>query len=507
MARCWAKPEWFFAVVASVVLVVLSVLTPAGANHDEFTHVMRVEQICSGQFDPMFLWYNESYPQTTEKERAESAVYGGVSDENLYRVTYDNNVRYQTDREQYAFPTWSDPNSLSDLHYGDAGSDRKVFSNTAINSPVVYLPYVPGFLLGRAMNLPIYWIVALMRLLASAFYVIVTFWCISVVPCFRWPVAIYCLLPNQLAGVAGVTADTMTNVLFTLYICLLLALVCREGEPRKAEVGALMAATVFLPLAKIVYYPTIFLVFLAFVINRDLRERWLMLSCLGAVALGSLLLLLWYRKIGGINTGAMWLQGISPSKQLQGILGDIPLYIKRLIIHLPFYDFFQIESYGVYGEIGEFVLKNYDLTREWLPFVALAGSLALVDERDRLPEGVLRWRWLLVLVLSGMALMLAVLVITAIYLTFCSVGADTFKGVQGRYFIPVGLTLLIAMAFLTSPVERNARWSEPNGENALPGTNGLADGWRNGALQAVTCGAIILVELTLLIFFRFTVFL
>lgn len=446
-----AKPEWVFSLVALLVLVPLAMLTPAGANFDEPMHILRVDQIYHGDILPVFVDYQQGYPTTTPQEKADAAVYGGPSDKNLALLTIDTNTAVQMEGRRYTFPTWNDPVSMSDLVYGEQGTTTHYFTNTAINSPVVYLPFFPGLIAGEALHIPAYWLVVLMRLGAVLFYVACVAACIARIPFGRWALVAIALLPNQLATVSGVTADTVTNVLCIVFVTCVLTFVAEKQEPTRGQWACLGITCALLPLAKIVYSPFLALLALIPICNPTLRNQRTIINMAALVACGLALFALWSHVISGINPGAMWKPNVSPSRQMELILQNPLRFIKALLLATPFPDVFQLESYGLYGGLGRTVAPFYMIGGGWSGYLLMAIALNLTDPRDRMPSGIIRRRGTSIALVSGVAVVCAGLVFASIYLTYCCVGDLGFDGIQARYFIPVALLFQLGLLVLFWP--------------------------------------------------------
>lgn len=491
--RSWAfQPENTFAIVAALVLVVLTLFTPVGSNKDEFNHARRVEQICHGQVMPVWMTYAGNYPLETEKDRKNASVYGGECDVNLGNVLYENNVFLNQDKSRYVFPTWRDEKSQIEKRYGADGRQGFFFSNTAVNAPIVYLPYMPGFLLGSTLGLPIYWVVVLMRLGGAALYVGIVYWCIRCIPFGRWALTAFALLPSLLVTSSGVTADTVTNVLCIALVTQVLGFTMRDKDSWLDWLGIVLTCA-FLPLAKVAYSPYLMLLLMPLANPRHRNVRSVVsLGCTGV--LGLLILGVWYSVIGGINPGAMWQAGVNPSEQLSLVLARPLKYIRMLVSGICSSDLLLLHEFGIFN-----AAKDYAPQLAPLGFVGnlalLLGGMLLRDPRDRVnSEVVSQGGHICVLLFAAVAIICLCLVFTAVYLTFDVVGAEGFDGVTARYFVPIVPLVLFGVLVILYKL-----WSRFGGTRPMP-----------IAVNAVTTTASILVivavELLLLAHMLMTVF-
>lgn len=451
------RPERFFAVVALLVMIPLALLTPAGANYDEPMHIFRVDQVAHLNLFPDFVDYHEDYPTDIEQQRADAAVYGGEVDDALGFVTLRNCEGVQMRADKYIFPTWKDEKSMLDRTYG-VDKYPYYFSNTVINSPAAYLPYYPGLIVGEALKLPIYWLVVLTRMCSVVFYTACMYFFIVQVPFGRWALVALALLPNHLATVAGVSADTMTNLLCFSFLTVLMKFVSLDDEPSLGQWVWLGVTVALLPLAKIVYSPFLLLLVLLPLLNRTYRAKCHLLKVAGFVICGMALFIAWSGVIKGINPGAMWRPNVSPSRQIAYVLQNPLLFMSRLLQAAPFADVFQLRECGIYTYLAGPAASTYFLSQGWTVYVMLALSTFMRDMRDYVPRSVIERRGLVFGLLVLVGVLCSGLVFGSIYATYSPVGFDGFEGIAARYFIPVTLLFHYAMAllFVEEPAPKTA---------------------------------------------------
>ena len=126
------------------------------------------------------------------------------------------------------------------------------------------------------------------------------------------------------------------------------------------------------------------------------------------------------------------------SEQLIHIFSHPWTYTKLLLSSI--WKTFNDYTVGVEG-IGR--MGHLPLVNNVVPLVGLTAYTVLTDQREEEKTKPALWQ-------RG-AILLAVfcvlcLIWTALYLSFTPVGADQINGVQGRYYIPLTLLLLLAVA-------------------------------------------------------------
>lgn len=354
-------------------------------------------------------------------------------------------VTFQSASEDYAFPTWVDEKSMPGVSYGSAGEDERVFSNNAVNIPLVYAPQIVGYVLGRLLHVPLYWVVVLMRITGLLFYAAVVILCLRVLPVGKWPFAIIASLPATLITVSSVSADTMAIGAAFVFVSLLMLLMQQE-EMRLSLWIAFGLACVVLPVAKLAYAPLLMLVVLVPLVNPAMRGKVPMLAIGGACLAGCVLLFFWWQVIGGINTGAMWREGINTHEQLAVVLESPLGFLKMVLLALPTSDVLQLANWGVFGLANSTALTGPG----WLGIALLCLAVSQHDyDREFMPHvNVKSFSMALVLFAVAFAAC-AFLVFLALYLSFNEVGASSIDGVQARYFIPMAPLVVLLLSMLT----------------------------------------------------------
>ena len=132
----------------------------------------------------------------------------------------------------------------------------------------------------------------------------------------------------------------------------------------------------------------------------------------------------------------------STSGQLSVIFGNPLGYAKLLLLQIVTYAVDFTAGNGIYGTMAHY---------GYFPFSGFITVLCtFVVLTDTSEQGLRRRDRILV---AGIVFLIVCFIWTAMYISFTPVGADTINGVQGRYFIPVILPLLLL--FQTRRIENH----------------------------------------------------
>jgi len=323
--------------------------------------------------------------------------------------------------------------SLLKLPLDPAERSFAEFPNTALYSPLPYIPQASGIALGRIFNFSPLVLVYLGRIFNLSVWILLVYLAIHTTPVSKWLFFLSALMPMSLFQAASLSADCVTNGVSFLLISLFLRYSFGETESiRVADILVLLLCSLFLPLCKQVYFPLLFL-FLLIPATKfgTKRNYWItfVLICLMSGATS----VLWSSLAKGIYVPFPGRPAV-PDQQIRFIAAD-PLHyftvIARTFIH-----------YGrEYAEEFIGVLGCLDTK---LPGILIASYLtvltlaAIADNREDIRIGS-KEKLLMVVVF----LLSAVLISTSLYLLWTEVGRNIIEGIQGRYFIPIAPLLFL----------------------------------------------------------------
>jgi uncharacterized membrane protein len=297
------------------------------------------------------------------------------------------------------------------------------FPNTALYSPVPYLPQAFGIGAGRAFDFSPLVLMYLGRLSNLLVWALLVYLSLRIIPLCKWVFFLLALMPTTLYEASSLAADG-----FTIGISfLLIALIARNAfdtSETTTNVYLLTAVSLLLALSKQAYFlmPLLFLLIPA---NRvgSKRKFYATFFLLNLLVISAIIT--WTLK-ADFQEDLYRIYGFllptwSAKKQTLFILSN-PLEYCR-ILGATF-----VRDGKVY--IDSVMSYQSDLLKIAFFFTAL---LALLGESSDHIAISLKQRLLILVTLCLSVL----LVVTLAYIGWTSVGAKTIGGVQGRYFIPL----------------------------------------------------------------------
>ena len=433
------KIENVFLIFWLVVGLTIAIFTPPGVGKDEETHIARAEQIAEGQLlpqkvdvtsvDERILYVPEQYKNLD--------FYGGETDEALYDLMA---LRYPSVNEaevaslNFAFPYWSDARYSVQDHLGQ-GKVTWAFPNTSVNSPLCYLPFSLGYALAAFAGASPVLCVILMRILGVLAYGFILRFAIKKAPICKKCMFFIALLPNCIAVSTVVSADMMTNAFTFLYLSFVFRFLVNFEKVKTSDYVWLGVSLCGLALLKMPYVTFGLLLILIFVINKMWHDRnsTLKIALIGGLAL--MLFFIWSACTKGIATYSVWnIENIDSASQLTFMFEHPMTAFKAMFAQLCGTDLGLIEmtAYAV------------NPIPSWITILAFV-CFAVQDVKacpaiDR--------RALISTCLLLVAFLITILIIVALYLTFATVGATSYNGVQSRYFVPVILPIVASIVVL-----------------------------------------------------------
>ena len=313
------------------------------------------------------------------------------------------------------------------------------FSNTARFSPVPYIPQAAAILvceLFQRTDIAALYLGALFSLFFSSACLLLAFRALDFSFRATWVTFVVAGLPMSSFLLASISADGPTIALCILDIALALRL--RHAPTSKLFAGFL-ACTLFVSTARGLYFLVPLMALPLFVPVATLRTRQGLR--LAAFTLGCALvpIAVWTfltRNIYSIMNPA---PNIDSAMQVQFMLHHLPavlaMFAREMVSQFPN----NAESFV--GMLGWLEVK---LPRRvlWMGYLLVALTPVFSSEENRRDEAlgpVFR------AVAPALFLTFTTLVCTFSYLTWVPVGANYVDGIQGRYFLPLAVPLLLAL--------------------------------------------------------------
>lgn len=419
----WAfnSPKKFFVRVAIGFGMVLIFLIPPGHVPDEPNHFYKAYAISKGDFGG----------------QVQDRRLGGVVPKSIVQFFKPfNKLRYHYEERI----TFSDYLKVAKIPLNTKIEAFQDFPNTAIYTPIGYVPQVITILLLRSLHLPPIVIFYLTRLIGFLFWVFIVGVAIDRIPFGKWLMAFLALLPASLAINVGITADSMTNGVSFLLIAQILYLATMEKDLKLMQLAGIIGLSGVLAITKIVYTPLFLLVILipAKKFSPWRKEQTAKLTFLASGLLSILFLVIFlfhhskdlYISYKDYNPefreGQQVNEGADPPAQLNFILDKPTVFVKSMLRSYAGSAKASIAHYfGKYGWE-----KNY--LPAWLIGLLGFSVLGVALSEKHILFG---WKERLLLVAIGLSMMVAFTVV--IYLQWSPVGAERVYNLGGRYMIPI----------------------------------------------------------------------
>lgn len=329
----------------------------------------------------------------------------------------------------------------------EKGSTLQTTVQTVYYPPVPYIPAAISvkLLSGFTPNTAFYLYSARLATFLSA--LILTLYAIRIIPYGRWMMVVLALLPTRLYLMASFSSDAITSALALLWVALILSCLMQEETIPLKKILLLGVIATALAFSKPMYT---FLLLLFFVLpfNKIAKKSWLLKVCLAVIILGIALkigLMIKHLPIPAsiptqvVNSppGAGWyyhLSKVNPSAQM-ALLMDEPSRVLSVVVR----GFFARGQNLLRGITGLFGWGNIYLKNALYVFGYLLLFLSVfLDQRQNLG---IRFRGITL----SLFLFSFFLLSLAFYVFETPVGARTFNGFHGKYFIPFIPLLFLAI--------------------------------------------------------------
>jgi hypothetical protein len=416
--------EVYLLLILGIIGLPMIVLVPPGAGYDEEDHLVRVWELSAGSFIPAQMSPQElSYPTVFRDFAYRQQGSAGVIDSEFWQ-------------------------SFRRAALDERGFVRREIDTKSVYSPALLLPQAFAMgLFGRVADLPALSVFYLCRLAGLLSYLTLAGLAVRLIPFGKWILLVLALSPMALFQATTISPDAISNGIGFLFIagCLWRT---SDSQITWREVGGLILLIFLLFLAKLNLLPLILLPFLLIPPSR-FESRKLYLALVGITAVLFLIEVAGWYLIASRSFNSLLLEQADPRGQVLYILSYplsfLTITLKDFLTNGWLYLQGWINGYGYYYWTPPWIVS--------LLFLLGLGCALLLDASSDIRSRRLRTVLLLVFVAG------CIVTVASIYISYAPVGADQVSGVQGRYFIPLALPLLLALASLLP--KRNFRFASP----------------------------------------------
>lgn len=420
-----------FLCLAIPVILLFAFNTPPGWGLDEQVHAARAYQIAEGGL----------YPDSLTSKGA----YGGALPTSLVNtLNYGHTVSNAVNRGDITFQRKDlvDPGvtkSLLEQPINDSSKTIYDFGPTGPYAPFVYAGSATGFFIGIHTNSSVGSAVFMAKAVQALIYVGIVFIALYVLRQYRarWLIFVVALLPSSLYQAASINADSITIAASLLFFAICLRAFIQKTPLSKKLLLLLAASVIGLALSK-PSYVFLSLILLLLPASSFGSSHLRIAFKYGLFALNVILMAIFTLKGMQYSDSILMYReasvaaNISLSGQLLWVsthpLQFVEVFIQAIILNTREW---QASLIGVLG---------YNTVPVYYPIQAILLSLMMIVSMtaERVKGSVLA-------AFAGAGLLSAAAVIGVLYATFNEVGSNSILGVQGRYFIPCLVFVLLAI--------------------------------------------------------------
>lgn len=386
---------------------------PAFNSPDEYSHFLRSYEVSRGHMTSEGNGGNDLFSYGRTFNSGLIPDFSSKDHVSLWDIGGNINQRIDTGKTQF---------------YG--------FGNTALYAPTSYLPQAIGIRIAdlftdRPIVLAYGGRVANMLCFGLIFFLAIRF-----TPVGKNFIALLGLVPMNIQSANSMSADALALALTVAMIVFVLYMRYKEKRVmKKGQLVLMYAVTGFLCLCKVVYMP--FCLFLFLIPKERFRKKknyWLHVACAGTMIL--LLSFGWLAIASGYLCESQ--PGVDTAAQLIGILKNPVAFILTFVRSL--------DAFGL-----AYLTEMVGSTLGWLniPVCSLLAvgylvMMLLQVSRNNDMEGI-RMDPFAKIMLAGISILVFGLIFVTLYGQWTAYGYDKILGVQGRYFLPLLLPVVLAL--------------------------------------------------------------
>lgn len=406
-----SRPEIIFLVLGIFFGMLMIVFVPPMHEMDGPNHFKRAYQVSLGKFVP---------------EKVDGSV-GGWLPRDIANLEKDITKGIVVDpRSKFHLDVYR---SLMKIRFTNMDLIFYDFRNTALYSPVAYLPQSFGLLLARIIHLPILVGITLGRAFNLLIWLIFVYYSIKIIPILKWVMVMFALMPINIFLASSLSADTMTSGLMMLIIGLILKFALDgKGKISIKNIVSISFFTLLLSFAKQFYFIILLLVFtIPQKKFSSIKKQLFLYVLILLISFGGTAI--WYFIIK--NYYAPLNPTVDPFKQLHQIAdGNIINYTK--MVTETWVSWFGGDSakylYSYYLGWHDVVLPSW---------MTVSYPIALIFVFLMENKKVFLFPVLAKVLTFGVFLVSFTVIVTSIYLSSNGIGAKEITGLQGRYFVSI----------------------------------------------------------------------
>lgn len=306
--------------------------------------------------------------------------------------------------------------------------------------PTLYMFSSLGLFIGKMLLLNPIVTMYLAKVLNFIAYLVLGYFAIRKIPFGKMVVLAYLMLPMVLQQAISMSADSLTNSVAIFFIAYTLYIIKKDSAMTQKEEILYYILVAFIALAKIAYMPLALLSWLL-IGNKNYEKRQKLRVIIISTLLAVMLSISWYgfSMVNYPDTRTYIEEnGVNGTEQIKYVISH-PIEYAKVILNT-----IQVEGENyIYMFVGKnlgwlnintsmLTIIGFIVLVLFAPFLSKKQEQTILDNKQRL--------WM-VTIFAGIFL----LVLTGLYIGWTAVGGEIVIGVQGRYFIPIVILLLLCM--------------------------------------------------------------
>lgn len=306
------------------------------------------------------------------------------------------------------------------------------FRNTALYSPVVYLPQALGIETAKLINFSPLFMIYLGRLFNLFTFIALAYFAIKLTPVCKWGFFLFSLMPMTLYQAASLSADSICFGLSFLFIAFILnCALSKSSKMTNKQIAIIALISVLLGLCKSAYFFTSFLFLLIPITKFDSKKKYFT-SFFAIISITAVVDLIWAVLVKSIYVPIY--SYVNPYRQLLYIFSHPQYFIAgfgKSIAHIGLLRSFV-------GNLG-WLDNRLPLTLIAI-FLGVAVLSALLENYKDLSLNLKQKIIIIMTIFLNFSLIQVML-----YLSCSKVGDAYIAGGQGRYFIPIAPLFLLPL--------------------------------------------------------------
>lgn len=346
----------------------------------------------------------------------------------------------------------------------DAAGADVPYNNSAVNSPVTYLPQLVAFAVGKTFGMSAHATYYLAEFAMLAVYALCMGLAIAALPRWRILVSIAMVCPVIMYRNAfAISADSFTQACVFLLTCMVFRTLYRRVSVRYCIALALLS--VCTAMCKFTYAPLVLLIlFVPHMQRRFAGEHvagvtqgkgacrdprlWI---CIAAVTVSSIWLVVWMRLISWFVTTPMIVSSENVNAKKRALMGSFTGAAQAA---------YAIGKAIIHGKSNlDNIANSIVIICCWLALLVMTVLIAVTTVTKSLPVRMKVFWWCA----WGIAVGIILLTYLGLWLQYTPIGIDEVQGMQYRYFLPLTVLLVLCGAECVGGLRTKVRVSEGAG--------------------------------------------